>query len=329
MNRSKRRLPDVGGFLRETASAVRREGVAGLSVPARTVYHKLLQQGSRVSSPGRSIYERDWEVLVVLDACRYDLFADAVSSPDVDYKFIDRGSLTTARSVESATRLWMRRTFGPAVEAVERTHYVVGNPWSARELDEAWFASLDPVWRDGWDDDNGTLPPETVTDRALTASHNVDFDAGERLLVHYMQPHCPFIDSPDIATPKAADGFTNPTERDIWRRLQADEVSLDDVWDGYRGNLDLALAEVERLLHGIDSERVVVTSDHGNAVGEYGLYGHPESMPFDCLREVPWFETTATDQGERASVEQSSSEDVTERVTDGAIEARLQALGYR
>jgi hypothetical protein len=52
-------------------------------------------------------------------------------------------------------------------------------------------------------------------------------------------------------------------------------------------------------------------------------------MPFDCLREVPWFETTATDQGERASVEQSSSEDVTERVTDGAIEARLQALGYR
>jgi hypothetical protein len=298
-------------------------------MPARTVYHKLLQQGSRVSSPGRSIYERDWEVLVVLDACRYDLFAAAVSSPAVEYDFVHRGSLTTARSVESATRLWMRRTFGPAVEAVERTHYVVGNPWSSRELDEAWFASLDPVWQDAWNDDHGTLLPETTTDRALAASREVDFDAEERLLVHYMQPHCPFIGSPDVATPKAVNGFTDATERDIWARLQADEVSREEVWDGYRANLHLALKQIERLLYGIDSERVVITSDHGNAIGEYGLYGHPESMPFDCLREVPWFETTAIDEGERVSSERVRSEPTSDEPTEDDVETRLRALGYR
>ncbi|WP_136601222.1 alkaline phosphatase family protein [Salinigranum halophilum] len=303
--------------------------MAGLSVPTRAVYHKLLQQGSRVSSPGRSIYEADWEVLVVLDACRYDLFAAAVSSPATDFEFIDRGSLTATRSVESATRLWMRRTFGPAVEGVEQTHYVVGNPWSSQELDESWFASLDPVWQDAWDGDHGTLRPETVTDRALAASREVDFDAGERLLVHYMQPHCPFIDSPDIATPKAVDGFTDADERDIWTRLQTAEVSLESVWNGYRANLDLALVEVERLLSGIGSEQVVVTSDHGNAIGEYGLYGHPESMPFDCLREVPWFETTAIDTGERASSERVRSEAASNVPTEDDIEARLRALGYQ
>ncbi|SHG71366.1 alkaline phosphatase family protein [Halobaculum gomorrense] len=329
MNRSQRRLPDIGGFLRETATTVRREGVAGLSVPARAFYHKLLQQGSRITPPGRSIYEKDWDVLVVLDACRYDLFAAAVSSPDTDFAFVDRGSLAATRSVESATRPWMRRTFGPGVEGVEQTHYVVGSPWSSLQLDESWFASLDPVWQDAWDDDHGTLLPETVTDRALAASREVDFDAGERLLVHYMQPHCPFIDSPDIATPKAADGFTDAAERDVWTRLQAGEVSLDEVRDGYRANLDLALVEVERLLHGIDSERVIITSDHGNATGEYGLYGHPESMPFDCLREVPWFETTAIDTGERPSSGRVRSDPTSAEPTDDDIETRLRALGYR
>jgi hypothetical protein len=144
-----------------------------------------------------------------------------------------------------------------------------------------------------------------------------------------MQPHCPFIDSPDIATPKAADGFTDAAERDVWTRLQAGEVSLDEVRDGYRANLDLALVEVERLLHGIDSERVIITSDHGNATGEYGLYGHPESMPFDCLREVPWFETTAIDTGERPSSGRVRSDPTSEEATDDDIEARLRALGYR
>ena len=89
------------------------------------------------------------------------------------------------------------------------------------------------------------------------------------------------------------------------------------------------LLSFERLLHGIDSERVIITSDHGNATGEYGLYGHPESMPFDCLREVPWFETTAIDTGERPPSGRVRSDPTSAEPTDDDIETRLRALGYR
>lgn len=219
MDNSKPRPPDVGGFVRDAATAISEKGAAGLAVPARVLYRKLLQQGSRFASPGKSTYDAEWDLLIVLDACRYDLFADLVADPNTEFDFIDRGTLTTTRSVESVTRLWMRRTFDPTVDGVAQTHYVVGNPWSSQELDEAWFASLDAVWEDAWDDDSGTLRPDTVTDRALAASRSVDFETGDRLLVHYMQPHCPFIPTPDAIQSRCRSTACGPS-RGLRRQLE-------------------------------------------------------------------------------------------------------------
>jgi len=320
--------PDVRGFIRETARAVDEQGISGLSVPAKTVYHKFLQQGSRLRPAGQSIYDAEWDVLIILDACRADLFRSVVAANPDRFDFIQRGQLTCRRSLESATRPWMRRTFGPDVDGVGETQYVVGNPWSAHELTADWFAELTEVWADSWDETHGTLLAADVTDAALAASEDLAIDSDERLLVHYMQPHCPFVEATALSTPKATDGFATAAERDVWERLQDGEFDSQDVWDGYRSNLLHALEEVDRLLSGIDAPNVVVTSDHGNALGEYGLYGHPESMPFDCLRTVPWLETTGEDTGEHDSDERSV-QTTADQASAATVESRLEALGYK
>ncbi|MFB6185889.1 MAG: hypothetical protein ABEI86_03360, partial [Halobacteriaceae archaeon] len=71
----------------------------------------------------------------------------------------------------------------------------------------------------------------------------------------------------------------------------------------------------------LDYENVVITADHGNALGEFGFYGHPEGIPLNCLREVPWSRVRSSDTGEyKPSVSKENN-----RMT---IQQRLEDLGY-
>lgn len=40
----------------------------------------------------------------------------------------------------------------------------------------------------------------------------------------------------------------------------------------------------------------MITADHGDLFGEFGQYGHPEGFVHPNLNQVPWVETTATDE---------------------------------
>jgi len=77
---------------------------------------------------------------------------------------------------------------------------------------------------------------------------------------------------------------------------------------------------VSTLLENFDADTAVVTSDHGNAMGEYGIYGHPMYVPLTVLKRVPFCRTSATDTGTVSpSVElagKSVDEDVSERLGD-------------
>ncbi len=93
------RLPDISGFLCDTASAVSQHRLTGLAEPARGVSDKLLQQGSWIASPVKSVYDTGWGVLIVLDGCRYGLFAASGIECHTEYDFITRGSLTTSQTL--------------------------------------------------------------------------------------------------------------------------------------------------------------------------------------------------------------------------------------
>lgn len=74
------------------------------------------------------------------------------------------------------------------------------------------------------------------------------------------------------------------------RRLNDRPVSV-----CYRENLKKVLEACKDLLNSVPvskSEKTVVTSDHGELLGEGGFYGHFPQSNHPILREVPWLEIT-------------------------------------
>lgn len=306
-------------WLRNSQRRIQRNGLRGAIGATKPVYIKALQQ-VLPNADGEAIFDYNWDLLVVLDACRYDLLLEA--SGETDYSFLS--DVNKFQSLESATKFWMAQNFTTDYHAeMQRTAYVCGNPFSTEELDAETFALLDEVWKYGWNDELGTLPPRLVTDRTIAAGRTGE---AERLIAHYMQPHCPFVGSGYSKQKKSPAEWGHESTRDIWRRLEDGDVKAAQVREAYRANLEYVLEEVALLLNNISAERVVITSDHGNAIGEWGLYGHPAHMPFQCLRTVPWVRTVARDSGTHTPTTEQTHviEDDETSVTE-----RLEALGYR
>jgi len=319
-------------WLRETGERLRADGVRrGTVTSANELWVGALRRIGRTFDLGERVYERDWDVLIVLDACRVDLLqevARAAGGPGGTYPFLTPG-FETFKSAGSQSAEWMNRNFvrGSDAELAE-TAYVTGNPFS-RDLDGSAFAHFDEVWRYGWDDELGGMPPRPITDRAVAAGREHDFD---RLIVHYMQPHVPFRSMEDSAVdwgdPETGFGRLRGERAgrtSVWNRLREGRIDRETVWAAYRDNLEWVLDNVAVLLANVDADRVVVTADHGNGLGEWWCYGHPDHVPVPAIRRVPWLETTAEDTGEH--------EPTTERGPDGladeTVDSRLDALGYK
>ena len=237
---------------------------------------------------------------------------------------------------ESTSGEWIENTFVEEdAPLLARTGYVTANPFSTvldRKRDDATLAYLDEVWRYGFDEDLGTVPPRVVTDRALVVDRDADID---RLVVHYMQPHQPFItdDAPLRGISTMADVVESRDRgrdewepgsvhaNNVWYMLATGEVSSEELLASYRANLELVLEEVQLLLENLATDCVAITADHGNAAGEWWMYGHPRGFLHPVVRTVPWIETEGRGPGEYEPA--SRREDVDTDVTNV-----LTALGY-
>jgi hypothetical protein len=312
-------MESVVRWLRTSQRRIQRNGLRGAIGATKPVYVKALQQ-VLPDGGGEAIFSRDWDLLIILDACRFDLLSELVGADE--YSFLT--DIDTLRSLDSTTKAWMARNFtGDHRMEMQRTSYVCGNPFSVDELNAAEFALLDEVWRYGWDDELGTLPPRAITDRTIAAGRGGNPD---RIIAHYMQPHNPFIGGASPKQQKSITKWGEESTPDIWRQLEDKKVEPAQVWEDYRATLDYVLEEVELLLENIDAERVVISSDHGNAIGEWGIYGHPPHLPFECLRTVPWVRTTATDSNTHTPTTERK-QPATGNETQ--VADRLNALGYR
>jgi hypothetical protein len=209
-----------------------------------------------------------------------------------EYDFV--GDVGELRSVGGHSREWMEHTFTEEyADEVAETLYVNANTASDRVLDPDDFLHLDEVWRDGWDDEHRTILAETVTDRTISLHRDLD---PERTIVHYMQPHTPFIPFPEVGSRQV----TGPgIEGEYGKHVPelAEEYSREELWEFHMENLRYVLDSVAVLLSNVDAERVVLSSDHGQALGEEGVWGHPRGAFVDTVRKVPWVVTSATDSG--------------------------------
>jgi hypothetical protein len=261
------------------------------------------------------VYEKEWDVLLILDACRPDVLRELSS----EYAFLP-DTIETHTSPGSQSQEWMQKTFSSEYsEEVSRTAYISSNVFT-RGLEHDRFALVDEVWQYASDDSLGTVPPEPVTDRAIATLRNDTFD---RTVVHYYQPHQPYRSIDGIG--KIDFDLNADTLPDsAIHQLQRGQISFEDVWDAYVDNTRWVLDSVEVLLQSIDAETVAISADHGEAFGEWWCYEHPKHAPLPVLKTVPWVLTTASDNGSYTP----SRHQHDHVLPDESVDNLLESLGY-
>lgn len=297
---------------------------------------------------GTNIFDKEWDLLIVLDACR----VDAMREVEHEYDFIDH--VDSIWSVGSTSEEWMAQTFQREyAEKASKTAYVSANPYSQSIfyddnyppgnghapfgwldwdiLDAEDLSSLKQVWKSRGMGGGDQYPPSDVTDEVIKTYRQ---ESHERYIVHYMQPHTPYM------TPFLSDwDKTNLEKVGLLDNDAIDETILDadtittfldegkltheQVWELYLDNLRFVLEEVGVLVENIDADTVVITADHGELMGELGSYAHMGGILHPNLRKVPWVETKAVDSGDYELMETEESEE------EVSLEDHLEALGYR
>jgi hypothetical protein len=279
----------------------------------------------------QNLLAEEWDYLVVLDACRNDVFQRTYG----DYV---SGAVETRESPGSATPEWAMRTFtghhdltyfsaNPLINSLAIPFNEI--PWGKSLGDEyAWaagdhIAEVVDLWKTEWDDDLGTVHPRAVTDAVLDSPDLLA--RRDRTVVHYLQPHMPYIDGGkgrkmgelrnavsaaegdsvgaltkfgDYMTPRVRRWFEGSTllnRLGVVLDLDVEHVvsaltsgrARSVVEEYYERTLRIAMAEVERLVAELDGD-VVVTADHGEAFGEAGVWEHHVETHIPCLVNVPW-----------------------------------------
>lgn len=300
----------------------------GLSAPREVAlelnaqYH-WWRAGADHYPSGIDVMAQDWDYLVILDALRYDVMEERRDLP---------GELTSVTSRGSGTREWLRgnfrgRTFGDTV-------YINANPQPERLADELnmGFHDVVNVWEADWDESLGTVHPKSVRDRAVEVAEQYP---RKRLLIHFVQPHDPFIGS--TKDPSNSSGYllSEDSEKEVgFLKGMYDSVRFNiDVkqWEkGYRENFEIVQQEVQELFDTLEG-KFVVSSDHGVLLGERTspiparYLGHRIGCHHQKLLTVPWLEY---ESGERRTITEEESSRYQKQPDQQDVESRLADLGY-
>lgn len=231
-----------------------------------------------------NLMEQKWDVLIILDGCRYDTFKEVNTIP---------GELEKIYSMGSATGDWVKNSFADK-KKYEDVVYISGCPL----ISEEWLKKLVgfvpfrviEVFRSDWDMELQTILPDKLNKSFLD---NYDKDPGKKYVVHYFQPHHPFVGKKCIKATGATQWYTGKVlGKTVWKLIEDGELSVEAAYEAYKSNLEFVLIYVKELLPKIHG-KIVITSDHGNLFGEYGItyYGlkHSPDQTYPEVREVPWF----------------------------------------
>lgn len=274
---------------------------------------------------------QDEFILIILDACRFDIFRDVHDSFLVgDLQNIWASGRWTGEYTQRTWTNQYRLTYLTSIPVISDFYFEL------RESDyrpSGHFEQLVPLWDSEWDPSLGTVPAEKVTDSALRHASQSDTT---RLVVHYAQPHAPYVGETQILPwdEKSEDmrellenDMDTATER-IYDQIKNGDISKTRLKEAYVANLEYVLQEVVRLVNRVDCP-VVVTGDHGEHLGEDGRYLHEEDSVL--IRQVPWFVVNDSEIGHTEIEPRYKEEQIgamTHSSPSGEVKNRLADLGY-
>lgn len=335
-------------WLRETKDRYKNQPPVKATIES---LHQLRMGGQRRlgGKIGTPVWHREWDVLLVLDACRVDQMEAVVEEYDQLPETVD-----TVWSQASCSIDWINRTFNAHPDQTKDAGYVTANPFAdhntegtkSADLKDSNLPYLKLLYLTHWQDIEGetatdsdrtsrakvgsgiaTVPPEPVTDHVIQAWRNRTDHGFNRLVGHYMQPHEPYRAHPEWGSGDSR-LLENLVDEDaeagssVWPVAKEGHVSTDELWRAGVDNLRWVLDDItERLLPNVEG-KVVLTADHGNAMGEWGEWHHPPGAISPAVRKVPWIEIDCTDS--QTEIVETETDSVEADITD-----QLEALGYK
>lgn len=274
---------------------------------------------------GTNFFKKDWDNLLILDACRYDTLKKLLNEGDISLP----GQLESICSRGSCTPEFLRGNL-PHTDLSD-TVYVTGTTMLYRnsvlneELQHNLHEIVD-VWEDSIDIGEWGVSPDLMEDKTRKT---LDQYPNKRLVVHFIQPHIPFIGE------FGRERFKNSPE-DIWssKRYGKLNATTEELRRAYKENLQEVIPAVRHLLKDL-SGKTIVTSDHGQLLGDrirpipIRDYGHPNGIYHEKLVKVPWL---IHDSGQRRKIMSGNSntdydQKARDELDDKAKE-HLENLGY-
>lgn len=290
---------------------------------------------------GTNVYDRDWEVLVILDTCRVDALREVAP----EYEWLPTDEIESMWSIASNSRGWIASTFTEKyLDKIEDTVYVSVNGYSPEILDRGRKFPSEAGIRDvaKWNTVTGVdfflhhpiqeyhpdfelanhHPAELVLDRGITTYEKYH---PEFLILHFHQPHAPYRH-------KAYDEGRelHSWEEDPFTALKNGDVDFETVWNAYLDSLRYVLDNVDVLRRYLPGSSIAISADHGEAFGEYGVYRHPLGIPHPSVRRVPWVVVEGTGELEEYNAQYpiDEAERYHSEPTDEEVKERLRDLGY-
>lgn len=223
------------------------------------------------------VTELEWDNLIILDAARHDLYEEVNGETD---SRITLGSQSTE---------YIEKTFseGDFPDIV----YITANPFfnekkfkeiTGRKPEDV-FHEVFHTYMEDWNEEENTVMPESLVRDAKTAEK---LFPDKRKIIHFMQPHYPFIES-DLSNKGLNPDIEAERGLSLWQKAELGEYDKDELWNAYRQNLEYVMPYAKELADALQG-KTVITADHGNLVGEKGMYGHPRGLKVKELRKVPW-----------------------------------------
>ncbi len=243
-------------------------------------------------TPGTDIFTQDWKFLIILDACRPDIFLK------VTKKLKLKGNFKTILSKGPTTGSFVKNSIGN--RKMKDVVYINANPSVNKILDELTpknFHAFYNLWLTHWDDNLKTVHPKHVIKETLKI---IPKHKNKRFIIHFLQPHMPFLTLKRFRKLSMIAKF----KRHFLYHSGLFTVCGDPLYPfmtknqiiyHYTKSLEITLSLIKsKLLPKLKKlGKVVITSDHSELFGErflfFKIYGHVD-VPSPKLRRVPWFE---------------------------------------
>jgi hypothetical protein len=234
------------------------------------------------------ILDKKWDILILLDGCRYDSFEKY--NP---YK----GKLTPFDIGCNGTRQYFQMNFNGrnCKDVVVVNHIIIFPEW----VDISKFHKVADIYKTHWNYDYSVVLPEDNTEAAL---EQIEKHPDKRILIYYAQPHIPFLDRgtnliklkshkqcsyKNEITGKLAKYLNSMKnifppipfwylEKVFGSNAGIGEIFFKEGFEGLKKSYDYNLIRTLKSLEDITklNKKVVITSDHGKVIGEHLMFSH-------------------------------------------------------